>query len=100
MEERLDGNHIRMLHTILNLFQKQHPTKQLYSHLSHISKTIQIRGIRPEALLVKQEQIPNVTFLYGPRYVDAPVQADQQELTLAMCRHWILFGGLAESDGW
>ena len=45
---KLDGNYIRMLRTILNISWRQHPTKQqLYSHLSPITKTIQVRWIRP-----------------------------------------------------
>ena len=47
LEKKLDGNYTRMLRAILNKSWKQHPTKQqLYSHLPHITKTIQVRRIR------------------------------------------------------
>ena len=42
MEEKLDGNYTRMLWAILNNSWRQHPTKQQYSHLPPITKTIQI----------------------------------------------------------
>ena len=46
LEKKLDGNYTRMLHAILNKW-RQHPTKhQLYGHLPHITKTIQIRRTR------------------------------------------------------
>ena len=38
LEKKLDGNNTRMYGTILNKPWKQHPTKQLYGHLSPISK--------------------------------------------------------------
>ena len=47
MEKKLDSNYTRMLQAILNKSWKQHPTKlQLYSHLSPITKTIQVRQTR------------------------------------------------------
>ena len=47
MEEKLDGNYIRMLQAILNKFWCQHPTKQqLYSHWPPITKTIKVRWTR------------------------------------------------------
>ena len=46
-KKKLDGNYIRILHTVLNESWKQHPTKQqLYGHLAPISQTIQIRRER------------------------------------------------------
>ena len=46
-EKKLDRNCTRMLRAILNIFLKQHPTKQqLYGYLPPISKTIQIRQTR------------------------------------------------------
>ena len=36
LERKLDGNHTRMLHVVLNKSRKQHPTKQLYGHLPPI----------------------------------------------------------------
>ena len=47
LEKKLDGNYTRMLQAILNRSWRQHSTKQqLYSHLTPITKTIQIRWIR------------------------------------------------------
>ena len=45
--EKLEGNYTRMLRVILNKSWRQHPTKhQLYGHLPHITKTIQVRRNR------------------------------------------------------
>ena len=47
LEKKLDGNYTRMLRAILNKSWRQHPTRhQLYSHLSPITKTIQVRRAR------------------------------------------------------
>ena len=47
LEKKLDGNYTRMLRAILNKSWRQHPTKhQLYGHLPHITKTIQVRQTR------------------------------------------------------
>ena len=47
MEKKLNGNYTRMLRAILNRSWRQHPTKQqLYGHLPHITKTIQVRRTR------------------------------------------------------
>ena len=39
MEKELDGNYTRMLRAKLNKSWRQHPTKQLYGYLTHITKT-------------------------------------------------------------
>ena len=47
LEKKLDGNYTRMLRAILNKSWRQHTTKhQLYGHLPHITKTIQVRRTR------------------------------------------------------
>ena len=47
LEKKLDGNYTRMLRAILNKSWRQHPTRhQLYSHLTPITKTIQVRRTR------------------------------------------------------
>ena len=47
LEKKLDSNYTRMLWAILNKSWRQHPTRhQPYSHLSPITKTIQVRGTR------------------------------------------------------
>ena len=44
MEKKLDGNYTRMLWAVLNKSWSQHSTKQqLYSHLTPITKTIEVR---------------------------------------------------------
>ena len=44
LEKKLDSNYTRMLQAILNRSRRQHLTKQqLYGHLPHSTKTIQIR---------------------------------------------------------
>ena len=44
LKKKLDGNYTRMLRAILNKSWRQHPTRhQVYSHLSPIMKTIQVR---------------------------------------------------------
>ena len=47
LEKKLDGNYTRMLRAILNKSWRQHPTRhQLFSHLTPITKTIQVRRTR------------------------------------------------------
>ena len=47
MEKKLDENYTRMLQVILYKSWRQHPTKrQLYGHLSPITKTIKVRRSR------------------------------------------------------
>ena len=47
LEKKLDGNYTRMLREILNKSWRQHPRRhQLYGHLPHITKTIQVRRTR------------------------------------------------------
>ena len=47
LKKKLDGIYTRMLRAILNKSWRQHPTRhQLYSHLSPITKTIQVRRTR------------------------------------------------------
>ena len=47
LKKKLDGNYTRMLRAILNESWWQHPTRhQLYSHLTPVMKTIQVRWTR------------------------------------------------------
>ena len=47
LEKKLDGNYTRMLQSVMNKSWRQHPTRyQQYSHLSPITKTIQVRWTR------------------------------------------------------
>ena len=47
LEKKLDGNYTKMFRAILNKTWRQHHTRhQLYGHLPHITKTIQVRRTR------------------------------------------------------
>ena len=47
LKKKLDGNYTRMLRAILNKSWRQHPTRrQLYGHLTPITKTIKVRRTR------------------------------------------------------
>ena len=47
IEKKLEGNYTGTLWAILNMSQRQHPTKQqLYCHLQPVTKTIKIRRTR------------------------------------------------------
>ena len=51
IEKKLDSNCTRMPPAVLNQSWRQHPTKQqLYGHLPHILKTIQVRRTRHAGL--------------------------------------------------
>ena len=70
LEKKIDGNYTRMLRAILNKSWRQHPTKhQLYGHLPHITKTIQVRWTRHagHCWRSKDELISDV-LLWTPSY--------------------------------
>ena len=91
IEKNPDGNYTRMLHTVLNKFWKQHPTKeQLYGHLLSISQTIQIRWTWHAGHCCRnKDELINDVLLERLLHMDGPVLADQQRLTSALCRHKI-----------
>ena len=67
----------------------------LTSHLkNHTGKTNKMWDAAGEA-----RTNYSVTFFYGPLYMDGPGLVGQQELTSALCGHWILFGGPAKNNG-
>ena len=70
MEKKVDGNYTRMLWEILNKSWKQHPTKQqLYSHLSPITKTIQVRRTRhTEHCWRSRDELISDILLWTPLY--------------------------------
>ena len=77
MEKKLDGNYTRMLWAILNKSWRQHPIKQqLYSHLSPIMKTIQVKQTRHagHCWRSKDEPISDI-----PLHMDEQRQDDQLE---------------------
>ena len=96
-EKKLNGDCTRMLRVILNKSWKEHPTKQqLYGHLYHYSKTIQIRRTKhAEPWLRIKNSL--VTFSFQPVHMDVPVLAE--ELTGALYRHGMQFIGPAWSNG-
>ena len=70
MEKKIDGNYARMLRTILNKSERQHPTKQqLYDQLPPIRKTIKVRRTRRvgHCWRIRDELISDI-FLWTPSY--------------------------------
>ena len=80
LEKKLDGNYTRMMRTILNKSWRQHPTKhQLNSHLSPITKTIQVRRTRHAGHCWRSRDEPTRDVLlwtptYGQAKAGRPVQ--------------------------
>ena len=70
LEKKLDGNYTRMLQAILNKSWRQHPTRhQLYSHLTPITKTIQVRWTRHAGhCLRSRDELLNDLLLWTPTY--------------------------------
>ena len=97
LERKLDRNHMRMLHAVLNKSSKQHTTKQqLYGHLHPISQTIQARHVG-HCWGSKDELIIDV-FLYTPTH-----ELTSFGQTPKIYGRWLLFRGLAKSNdqqGW
>ena len=86
LERKLDGNYTRMLRAVLNKSWRQHPTRhQLYGHLPHITKTIQVRRTRHagHCWRSKDELISDVllwTPTYGCAKAGRPAQTYIQQL--------------------
>ena len=68
MEKKLDDNYTKMLWIVLNKSREQYPTKQrLYSRLSTITKTIQVRRTRYEGHCCRNKnQLISDIFLWIP----------------------------------
>ena len=80
MEKKLDGNHIRMLRSILNKSWRQHPTmQQLYGHLPRITKTIQIRRTRHVGHCWRSGDELISAYSCGPLHMDEQRLEDQLE---------------------
>ena len=108
LEKNLDGNYTRILRAILNKSWWQHPTRhQLYSHLSPIMKTIQVRQTRHagHCWRSKDELISDI-LLWTP-HVAKQKQDDQFEHTyssyvriwdvvLKTCQKWWMIGRSGE----
>ena len=70
LEEKLDGNYIRMLRAILNQSWWQHPTRhQLYGRLPPITKTIQVRRTRHAGHCWRsRDELISDVLLWNPTY--------------------------------
>ena len=73
MEKKLDGNYTRMLRAILNKSWRQHPIRhQLYGHLPHIKKTIQVRQTRFAGYCWRsRDELISDVLLWTPTYGQA-----------------------------
>ena len=104
IEKKLDGNCTRMLWAVLNKSWQQHPTKQqLYGHLPHISKTIQLRWIR-QYWRRKDELISNI-FLWIPTHEHASDGQPARTYLHQLCADtWYslenLLGGMDNRNKW
>ena len=87
MEKKLDGNYTRMVHAILNESWKQSFPQIAAAQLL----TFHLKNHEHDVQDTASEARKNswVTFFYGPLHLDLPLLANQQELTWALCRHWI-----------
>ena len=70
LEKKIDGNYTSMLRAILNKSWRQHPTRnQLYAHLPHITKTIQVRRTRHAGHCWRsREELISDALLWTPTY--------------------------------
>ena len=90
MEKKQDGNYARMLRAILNNSWKQLPTKhQQYGHLPPTSKITKQDQQDMQDMAGETRKNSQATLFDGPLHMDPLVLADQQELTLALCRDWM-----------
>ena len=91
MGKKLGGNNRRMLHPILNKSLKQHPAKQqLYSHLSLISQTIQVKRTRHAGHSWRSKNDHNQHSLKDCYMWTQQCLLTSKDLqTLALCEHWI-----------
>ena len=107
MEKTLDGNYTRMLQAVLNKSWRQHLTKQqLYSHLSPITKTIQVRQTKHvgHCWRSKDELISDM-LLWTPSHrrakVGQPARTYLQQLCAdTRCSLEDLPGAMDNRDGW
>ena len=107
MEKKLDGNYTRRLRAILNIFRRQHPTKQqLYGHLQPITKTIQVRRTRHagHSWRSKDEVISDIlrwTPAHGRAKAGRPAKTYIQQLCADTgCGLVDLPGAMEDRDGW
>ena len=106
MEKKLDSIYTRMLWAVLNKSCRQHPIKrQLYNHLSPITKTIQVRWTRDvgHCWRSKDELISNVLLLtpsHGWAKVGWSIRTYKQQLCAdTRCILEDLPGAMDDGDG-
>ena len=105
--EKLDGNFTRMLWASLNKSGRQHHTKQqLYGHLPHITKTIQVRRTShaEHCWRSKDELISNV-LLWIPSHGRAKVGRSARTYIQQLCSNTgfslkDLLGAMDDWNGW
>ena len=87
LEKKLDGNYTRMLRAILNRSWQQHPTRrQLYGHLSPITKTIQARRIRHAGhCWRRKDEIVSDVLLWTPAYGQSKVGRPARTFIQQLC---------------
>ena len=107
MEKKLGGNYTRILQTILNKPWRQHPTRQqLYGHLPHITKTIQVRRTKhTEHCWRSRDELISDILLWAPKHGRAkagwPARTYIQQLCADTgCSLEELAGAMDDRDGW
>ena len=107
MEKKLDGNYTRMLWEILNKSWRQHLTKQqLYSHLSSITKTIQVRQTRHAGHCWRsRDEFINDVLLWTPSHRQAKARQPARTYIQQLCANtgcsledWL--GAMDDRDWW
>ena len=87
LEKKLDGSNTRMLRAILNMSWLQHPTRhQLYDHLRHIMKTIQVRRTRHTGHCWRsRDELIREVLLWTPTYGRATAGRPAQTYIQQLC---------------
>ena len=107
MEKKFDGNYTRMLRAILSKSWRQHPTKQqLCSHLTPITKAIQVRRTSYEGHCGRnKDELINDILRWTPSHGRAkarrPVRTYIQKFCADTgCSLEDLPGAMDDRDGW
>ena len=85
LEKKLDGNYTRILLAILNKSWRQHPTShQLYGHLPHTTKIIQVRQTRHAGHCWRsRDELISDVLLWTPTHMAGQKQDDQLKHTFS-----------------
>ena len=107
MEKKLDNNYTRILQTKLNKSWRQHPTKQqLFSHLTPIMKSIQIRWtIHVRHCWRSKDKLISDVLLWTPTHGQAKAGRSARTCIQQLCADtgWSLEdlpGVMDGRDGW